>query len=176
MFKPKIEYKPKRAVSIIGRSRTGFLALLALLIVSVAWAQNHGPTGGPGRLPHAFSAISPAKPAAHPASDQYDFFAIGPADSPYSVADGINNARLVTGYYQDPSFNYHGFVWENGNFQTVDYPGAAYTLLYSVNNLGVAIGYYNDGIVDHVIEYDVRKGACPPRYPGLPAERRVRYQ
>jgi hypothetical protein len=75
------------------------------------------------------------------------------------VADGINNFGLVTGNYEDTSSTFHGFVWQNGEFRTVDYPGAAYTLLYAVNNLGVAIGYYNDGTANHVVTYAVERGA-----------------
>jgi len=41
----------------------------------------------------------------------------------------------------------------------VDYPGAAYTLLYGVSNNGEAIGYYNDGTNDHVITYSIGRGA-----------------
>jgi hypothetical protein len=89
----------------------------------------------------------------------FSFITIGPVDSPYAVAVGINNAGLVTGYYQDASFIYHGFVWRNGEFTTVDYPGAAYTSLQGVNNQGVATGYYNDGTADHAVEYDVERGA-----------------
>jgi hypothetical protein len=75
------------------------------------------------------------------------------------VADGINNAGLVTGYYEDMNSVFHGFVWRKGEFKTVDYPGAAYTLLFGVNNLGVAIGYYNDGTANHVVTYAVRSDA-----------------
>jgi probable HAF family extracellular repeat protein len=74
--------------------------------------------------------MSMAAPSTSPAADtqgtsaNYKFISITAPDSLYAVADGINNAGVVTGYYEDSSFNYHGFVWQNGALQTVDYPGA----------------------------------------------------
>ena len=50
---------------------------------------------------------------------------------------------------------YHGFVWQNGALQTVDYPGAVYTYLFGVNNQGVAIGLYGDGTMEHAVMYSV---------------------
>jgi hypothetical protein len=157
------------------RSLTLLLAFFALAM-SVAMpgqSQTSAVIGGPHRLPHA----SPIAPLAEPAVDaakakdlaglHYKFFTISPESSPYAVAGGINNAGLVTGYYEDTNSIFHGFVWHDGEFKTVDYPGAAYTLLYGVNNRGEAIGYYNDGIADHVVTYDVRTGAWA-KLPDIP--------
>jgi hypothetical protein len=94
-----------------------------------------------------------------PNTDRYKFITISPPNSPYAVADGINNAGVVTGYYEDTSSNYHGFVWHGGGLQTVDYPGAVDTLLFGVNNRGVAIGYYGDGVTNHAVMYTLRSGA-----------------
>lgn len=63
----------------------------------------------------------------YPGQSHYKFITIGPKDSPYAVADGINNAGLVTGYYHDLSSVFHGFVWQKSVSKRVDYPGAAYT-------------------------------------------------
>jgi len=94
-----------------------------------------------------------------PASGSYKFITIPAPNSPYAVASGINNAGVVTGYYLDSSSNYHGFVWENGAFQTIDYPGAVDTSLGQANNHGVAIGSYGDGTTSHTVTYSVSTGA-----------------
>jgi hypothetical protein len=66
---------------------------------------------------------------------------------------------VVTGYYEDSSFNYHGFLWQNGALQTVDYPGAVDTSLGGLNNHGVAMGSYGDGATTHTVTYSVSTGA-----------------
>jgi len=152
------------------------LCALAMSAAMPGRSQTSPVIEGPHRLPHA----SPIEPSAKPAADEaraadlaalhYKFITIGPESSPYAVADGINNSGLVTGYYEDADSVFHGFVWHDGQFKTVDYPGAAYTLLYGVNNPGLAIGYYNDGTADHVVTYAVRSGAWGklPDMPGYP--------
>ena len=148
----------------------------AMLVAMPGRSQTSPVIEGPHRLPHASPVAPLAEPAAdavgaeNPAAVNYNFITIGPESSPYAVADGINNAGLVTGYYQDTNSVFHGFVWRNGEFKTVNYPGAAYTLLYGVNDRDVANGYYNDGTADHVVTYAVRSGAWGklPDIPGYP--------
>jgi probable HAF family extracellular repeat protein len=136
----------------LSHSNCGLLPVLALCAGAAAWSQT-----APHHPPIVSMAAPSAKPAAAtPASAHYKFITIGPPDSPYAVADGINNGGLVTGYYEDSSSVFHGFVWQNGVFKTVDYPGAAYTYLFGTNNLGVAIGYYGDGTTNHAVKYSVQ--------------------
>jgi len=128
-----------------------------------------------GRLSHRYCRLLPvlALSIATPAWSQtalaadtavnahYKFIAIGPQNAQNAYAAGINNAGLVTGFYEDLSSNYHGFVWQNGVFQTVDYPGATDTFLYGVNNFGVAIGGYGDSFAsptNHAATYTVQSG------------------
>ena len=136
----------------------GLLAAVALCAAPLAFGQATHTLKGPhltGATPKAVSAL----PTVPPLDSLYSLTVISPANSPYAVADGISNEGVVTGYYLDTSFNFHGFVWSRGNFQTVDYPGAAFTLLYGVSNNGLAIGYYNDGASDHVVTYSIKSGA-----------------
>src|SRR5580700_8812533 len=131
----------------LGHLYGGLLPVLALCAGAAAWSQTT-----PHRPPIVSMAAPSAKPAAATAaSAHYKFITIGPPDSPYAVADGINNAGLVTGYYEDSSSVFHGFVWQNGVFKTADYPGAAYTYLFGTNYLGMAIGYYGDGTTNHTV-------------------------
>jgi len=128
---------------------------------------------GPHRPPFMPGVVPSTRPAADtPANAQYKFITIGVPGSADAQAYGINNARLVTGFYEDASssFVYHGFVWQAGAFQTIDYPGAVYTYLLAVSNQGVAVGYYGDGTAEHAVMYSVPGGtwtALPdiPAYP-----------
>jgi len=137
-----------------------FLPVLALLVATSAWSQTATIFKGPRRPLNMSMAATSANPAADtPASAHYKFITIVAPNSPYAVASGINNAGLLTGYYLDSSSNYHGFVWQNGTFQTVDYPGALDTSLGQANNRGVAIGSYGDGTTNHTVTYSVSTGA-----------------
>ncbi len=134
------------------------LFIVLALLPPFAWGQTAVVLKGPHSLGPA-PIGPPSSATVSPANSRYKFFVISPPHSPYAVADGINNDRVVSGYYLDQSSVYHGFVFSGGQFRTVDYPGAAYTLLYGVSNQGEAIGYYNDGTADHVITYSVSSGA-----------------
>src|SRR5580700_12058629 len=94
------------------------LPTLALVVSAPAWSQTAPGFGGPHRPPVVPAAAMTEAAADSPASAHYKFLTIGPEDSAYVVADGIDNAGLVTGYYEDASFVFHGFVWRNGTFQT----------------------------------------------------------
>jgi len=138
-----------------------FLPVLALYVATAAWSQTLPSFTGSHGPPDISIAATSANPTADtPASARYKFMTIGPKDSQNAYAEGINNAGLVTGFYEDSSSDYHGFVWQNGTFQKVDYPGAVDTFLYGVNNLGVAIGSYGDGFSgpEHAVTYSVQSG------------------
>jgi hypothetical protein len=46
--------------------------------------------------------------------------------------------------YIDSSGNYHGFVYSNGTYTTVDPAGSVFTDVMSINNSGQVSGYYED--------------------------------
>ncbi len=108
-----------------------------------------------------------------PPFGKYLFVNINIPNSTYVQPNGINNAGLVTGYYTDASNNTHGFVWQNGVVQTLDYPGATATYLSGTNNRGVLIGYYVDASnTVHAITYSVTSSGWAmlpdiPDYPGI---------
>lgn len=140
----------------------GLLPVLALLVATPGWSQSTPIFRGSHPSLNMQMAASSAEPAADtPASAHYRFLTIGPVDAQNVYAEGIDNAGLVTGFYEDASSNYHGFVWHDGVFKTVDYPGAANTFLYGVNNLGVAIGFYGAGYfqgANNAVTYSVPTG------------------
>jgi uncharacterized membrane protein len=124
-------------------SRRVPLPVLALCLATVAWSQTPRTVGKNGI----------------PATSQYRLHAIEIPNATAVQANGINNAGLITGWYQDASYNVHGFTWLRGAVQSVDYPGAVYTYLNAVNSQGVAIGYYGDGTAQYAVTYAVQSGA-----------------
>jgi probable HAF family extracellular repeat protein len=91
------------------------------------------------------AAVSqPQAAAATPTSAQYLFVNINIPNSTYVQPNAVNNAGLVAGWYLDAAGTPHGFLWQNGGVQTLDYPGSTGTYLNGTNNRGVLIGYYFD--------------------------------
>ena len=158
---------PAGKLSHLNRS---LLPVLALCLATAAWSQSTLGPKGPHRPGMTGTVPSTAPAADAPASAAYKFITIGVPGSADAQAYAINNARLVSGFYEDASSSsvYHGFVWQNGTFQTVDYPGALYTYLFAVNNHGIAIGLYGDGTVEHAVMYSVPGGTWTvlPDIPG----------
>jgi hypothetical protein len=61
--------------------------------------------------------------------------------------NGINTAGEMVGWYTDVSGGYcpcHSFLLSGGNFSFFDYPGAASTLAYAINDSGLIAGYEGD--------------------------------
>ena len=159
-------------VGKLSHSYRSLLPVLVFCLATAAWSQSTlGPNGR--HLPLSTPGVVPsAKPEADtPASSRYKFVTIGVAGSNSAWAWGINNAGLVSGHYEDASSIVHGFVWQNGVLQTVDYPGAVYTYLHAVNNQGVAAGLYEDtSDTEHAVIYSVGGGTWTvlPDVPGYP--------
>ena len=147
----------------------GLLPVLALCLVTAAWSQG---TLGPSRphrplgMPNVASSTKP--PAVTPAGAHYKFITLNVPPSTFTQAAGINIDRLVSGFYKDASGTLHGFLWQAGAFQTVDYPGGVYTYLGTVNNCSVALGYYGDGAAEHTVTYSAPGSAWSvlPDIPG----------
>ena len=157
-------------VGKLSHSYRSLLPVLALCLATAAWSQTRLGLKGPHRAGTIRGVIPSTQPAEDaPASARYRFITIGAPASGNTQAAGINNARLVTGFYEDASSNHHGFVWQAGTLQTVDYPGAVYTLLLAVNNQGVAISFYGDADnTEHAVMYSVPGGTWTalPDIPG----------
>ena len=95
-------------------SRTLFLVgVLTWLLLGVsvgAWAQTY-----------TFTTIDP------------------PSTSSLSIALDINNAGVIVGEFRDSS-TIHGFVFSNGNFTTLHFPGAPDSAAYGINDTGQIVG------------------------------------
>jgi len=75
---------------------------------------------------------------------QYSYVTIEIPNTAFVQPNSINNLGVAAGYYGDANYALHGFVWQNGLVQVVDYPGAIGTELTGVNNRGIAFGTYWD--------------------------------
>ena len=171
-----IRTKITRMLALAGFAPTGktshsynsLLPLLAFCVASAAWSQT--PSGFRG------GGAQQSKPATDTqASAQYRFVSIeipgaigvGPWGAGAN-AWGINIAGTVTGQYGDASNNSNGFVWQNGTLQILDNPGSPDTVLASVSNRDVAVGYYGDATASHAATYSFAGGAWTtlPDIPG----------
>src|SRR5262249_6843 len=58
---------------------------------------------------------------------------------------GINDAGQIVGYYVNAT-GYHGFLYSNGTYTTLDDPstGSFGTLATGINNAGQIVGWYED--------------------------------
>jgi probable HAF family extracellular repeat protein len=62
---------------------------------------------------------------------------------------GVNDADQVVGFYSDANGNQHGFLYGNGSYSTLDYPGAFATVAQGINDAGQIVGAYADGVGTH---------------------------
>src|ERR1700735_2474341 len=84
----------------------------------------------------AASALSlvPAAASAAAAPGRYTTIDVpGAADT---IAVGVSDSGVVSGFYTDSSGSNHGFLDRDGRFTTVDVPGAADTFVTHNNDLG----------------------------------------
>jgi hypothetical protein len=75
-----------------------------------------------------------------------------------TVSAAINNLGGIAGFYTDSGGTIHGFLDNNGNFTTVDAPGASETQLLGINDFGIAVGFDVVNGVQHGIVFDSHTG------------------
>ena len=83
----------------------------------------------------------------------------------------INTAGDIIGFYVDGSAT-HGFLLSGGVYSTIDYPGATYTYLNGINDLGQIVGYGSGSEITG-FQYDVQTQSfttitCPKVFETLP--------
>jgi probable HAF family extracellular repeat protein len=67
----------------------------------------------------------------------------------HTEAWGVNNARQVVGLYFDAQGKEHGFLYSQGSYSTVDYPGALASEALGINDAGQIVGTYLDSAGTH---------------------------
>lgn len=78
----------------------------------------------------------------HPDGSVVDI--VPPNSGGYTEANGINNSGTIVGRYYGNTPGLQGFLFSNGNYSTIDVPGATDTSLFGINNLGDIVGDYID--------------------------------
>ncbi len=68
---------------------------------------------------------------------------IKPPGAKSSIAESVNDAGQIVGTY-DKNQRGHGFLYDNGTYQTIDYPNSIFTEALGINNNGEIVGVYWD--------------------------------
>ena len=114
-------------------SRTNLFAVNDFMVLTGTFRTGapDGPRHGFIAGPHIFKVI-----------DDGDF----PAGT--TAPQGINNRNVVVGAIQSDgtlnSIGIHGFIYDDGKFTTLDFPGATRTEAFNINDFGVVTGDYTD--------------------------------
>ena len=105
-----------------------------------------------------------------PRQPQYKFIEIAVPGG--SLAVGINDEGLATGYYTDPATSdVLSFLYERGDLTTgIAAPGATITSVGGANNSGIDTGNYGNETNQQAAYYDIRSGIFTPlpEIPGMP--------
>jgi len=61
----------------------------------------------------------------------------------YVIGTGLNNLNDAVGFVSKYDSNQEGFVYRNGRYTLIDYPGASSTGVYGINDDEILVGYYS---------------------------------
>ncbi len=145
----------------IGGQITGIENIGGVFVSSIAGLNDSGDYVG-NFTPYPTDGTVPPNPP-----QDYSNFAFEVAGSTTTIIDvpgsystqvtGINDGGEIVGYYYDNAGTpgvpeegaEHGFIYENGQYQTIDYPGSGGgTALTGINDLGEIVGTYgSDGFI-----------------------------
>jgi uncharacterized membrane protein len=67
-----------------------------------------------------------------------------PADGPVTEPLGINDNNVIAGFYLGSKSLYFGFIFAQGNYTSISYPGATNTFASGINNSGHVVGQFLD--------------------------------
>jgi hypothetical protein len=71
---------------------------------------------------------------------------------------GITTAGTLAGSFNDANGTEHGFVYKNGSFTTIDFPGSVSTEIRGMNNNEAIVGRYIDSVQFHVHGFLLMEG------------------
>jgi len=84
------------------------------------------------------------------ASYTYTVLGVQGADANTTTANGINDSRVVVGTYSTTQAcvqvlcaTPYGFIWKNGTFTSISFPGSNGTVATAINNSGQIVGNYS---------------------------------
>lgn len=138
------------------------ISILLMCMAPMVWAQSYTPVDYPGALAtELYGGPNPQGIAVGNYEDGSGVFhaftynyhngtytSFDPPNSIYSSANWISPQGDIVGWYEDQSYNVHGFVLSHGKYTNVDYPGAAQTLLDGISPSGDLAGVYCVGACD----------------------------
>jgi YVTN family beta-propeller protein len=83
-----------------------------------------------------------------------------------TAALGINSGNFISGFFDDPAGNEHGFVRApNAQFQNFDFPIADFTDAYKINDSGTLVGQYATNFPNHGFVFSGATGLSGPPSP-----------
>ncbi len=108
-------------------------------------------------------------------AQQYQFKRLNPPGSAYSFAFGVNNNDVVAGSFTTADGTYEGFIYEDGKYKIVIFPGAVgFTQASAINDSNTVAGEFtgsdslNHGYLldaeGRYTQYDVTSGASTNIY------------
>lgn len=59
-----------------------------------------------------------------------------------TIANAINNNNVIVGSFFDAASSVHGFIYKNGKYTQVDFPGSTETEVLGINDKGDIVGVY----------------------------------
>jgi hypothetical protein len=72
----------------------------------------------------------------------FNYAPIAYPGSAFTIVNGINNGNAVVGSYFDSAAHIHGFIYRQGKFMAVNFPGATATEILGINDFGDIVGRY----------------------------------
>ena len=72
----------------------------------------------------------------------YAYAPIAVPGATLTIANGINRDNVIVGSFFDASSAVHGFVYRNGHYEQVDFPGSSETEVLGINDRGDLVGEY----------------------------------
>lgn len=89
-----------------------------------------------------FVALVPAAISQTTVSVTYHYAPISFPAAPVTNLSGINNSNVIVGYYYDPQYFVHGFIYSAGRYTAVNFPGATMTEVLGINDNSDIVGMY----------------------------------
>jgi hypothetical protein len=77
--------------------------------------------------------------------DGAQYLPVEPPGARMSVANGINEAEVISGAFFDLANRLHGFAYVSGTFTRIDFPGASETGVGAINNQNGIAGWMRQG-------------------------------
>src|SRR5690349_1156607 len=82
------------------------------------------------------SLVIPGVAAQRYTSVAYEYAKLTFPAATLTIANGINNNNVIVGSFFDATSSVHGFIYNNGTYTQIDYPGSTETEVLGINDSG----------------------------------------